>query len=79
MAKLFFDNEEVREVPASDFQPVLLTEIIAGAQGPIGIQGNQGIQGPIGPAGPAPNGTGFVYVTNGVVDVPFTELDAGTF
>ena len=42
---LFFKDTEDREVPNVDNQPILRTEIIAGAAGPTGSQG------PIGPVG----------------------------
>jgi len=43
---IFFPEDEGREVPNVDNQPILRTEIIAGAAGPTGSQG------PAGPAGP---------------------------
>ena len=43
---IFFPEDEGREVPNVDNQPILRTEIIAGAAGPTGSQG------PIGPVGP---------------------------
>jgi hypothetical protein len=43
---IFFPEDEGREVPNVDNQPILRTEIIAGAAGPTGSQG------PVGPAGP---------------------------
>jgi hypothetical protein len=43
---IFFPEDEGREVPNVDNQPILRTEIIAGAAGPTGSQG------PLGPAGP---------------------------
>jgi hypothetical protein len=43
---IFFPEDEGREVPIVDNQPILRTEIIAGAAGPTGSQG------PIGPVGP---------------------------
>ena len=43
---LFFKETEDRDVPNSDNQPILRTDIIAGAAGPTGSQG------PLGPAGP---------------------------
>jgi hypothetical protein len=43
---LFFKDTEDRDVPNVDNQPILRTEIIAGAAGPTGSQG------PLGPAGP---------------------------
>ena len=42
---IFFPEDEGREVPNVDNQPILRTEIIAGAAGPTGSQG------PVGPAG----------------------------
>jgi len=42
---IFFPEDEGREVPNVDNQPILRTEIIAGAAGPTGSQG------PIGPVG----------------------------
>ena len=42
---LFFKDTEDRDVPSVDNQPILRTEIIAGAAGPTGSQG------PIGPVG----------------------------
>lgn len=48
-----------------------------GAQGPQGIQGPQGpagSNGSTGPAGPAPAGTGFVKVTDGVLDTPSAAI-----
>ena len=42
---LFFKETEDRDVPNVDNQPILRTEIIAGAAGPTGSQG------PIGPVG----------------------------
>jgi len=42
---LFFKDTEDRDVPNVDNQPILRTEIIAGAAGPTGSQG------PVGPAG----------------------------
>ena len=42
---LFFKDTEDRDVPNSDNQPILRTDIIAGAAGPTGSQG------PIGPVG----------------------------
>ena len=76
MPRLFFDEDEAREIPVADHRPILLTQIIAGSQGPAGIAGPAGPQGP---AGPAPTGTGFVYVENDVVIPPFQQIDAGTF
>ena len=43
---LFFKETEDRDVPNSDNQPILRTDIIAGAAGPTGSQG------PAGPVGP---------------------------
>jgi len=43
---IFFPEDEGREVPNVDNQPILRTEIIAGAAGPTGSQG------PAGPVGP---------------------------
>jgi hypothetical protein len=46
MAKLFFDEDEPREIPVSGNQPILLTEIItasAGPAGPAGIDGQNGV------------------------------------
>lgn len=76
MPRLFFDEDEAREIPVANHRPILLTQIIAGAQGPSGIAGPAGPQGP---AGPAPTGTGFVKVDNGVLEVPAPDIDAGTF
>lgn len=51
----------------------------AGAQGPQGPAGTAGAQGPQGPAGPAPAGTGFVKVTNGVLEIPTSDsISVGT-
>lgn len=55
-----------------------------GAQGPqgpkgdTGATGSQGPQGAVGPPGPAPAGTGFVKVTNGVLDTPDPNVVIGT-
>jgi hypothetical protein len=49
----------------------------AGAQGPPGAQGEAGpagVTGPQGVPGPAPAGTGFVKVTNGVLETPSGTL-----
>jgi hypothetical protein len=43
---LFFKDTEDRDVPNVDNQPILRTDIIAGAAGPTGSQG------PVGPVGP---------------------------
>ena len=42
---IFFPEDEGREVPCSDNQPILRTELVTGAAGPTGSQG------PIGPVG----------------------------
>lgn len=70
MPRLFFDEDEAREILVVNHRPILLTQIIAGAQGPQGIQGQ---------AGPAPSGTGFVKVDNGILEVPAPDIDAGTY
>ena len=44
----------------------------SGATGPQGSIGTTGLTGPSGTTGPAPSGTGFVYVTGGVLDTPFS-------
>jgi hypothetical protein len=52
------------------------TQGIKGDTGSQGIQGTQGVKGDTGnvgstgPAGPAPDGTGYVHVTNGVLNTP---------
>ena len=43
---IFFPEDEGREVPEVDYQPILRTELVTGAAGPTGSQG------PAGPAGP---------------------------
>lgn len=43
---IFFPEDEGREVPEVDYQPILRTELVTGAAGPTGSQG------PLGPAGP---------------------------
>ena len=43
---IFFPEDEGREVPETDYQPILRTELVTGAAGPTGSQG------PAGPAGP---------------------------
>ena len=43
---IFFPEDEGREVPEVDYQPILRTELVTGATGPTGSQG------PLGPAGP---------------------------
>jgi hypothetical protein len=42
---IFFPEDEGREVPETDYQPILRTELVTGAAGPTGSQG------PIGPVG----------------------------
>ena len=43
---IFFPEDEGREVPEVDYQPILRTELVTGAAGPTGSQG------PAGPVGP---------------------------
>ena len=43
---IFFPEDEGREVPEVDYQPILRTELVTGAAGPTGSQG------PLGPVGP---------------------------
>lgn len=43
---IFFPEDEGREVPETDYQPILRTELVTGAAGPTGSQG------PAGPVGP---------------------------
>jgi hypothetical protein len=43
---IFFPEDEGREVPEVDYQPILRTELVTGAAGPTG---NQGPAGPVGP------------------------------
>ena len=43
---IFFPEDEGREVPEVDYQPILRTELVTGGAGPTGSQG------PAGPAGP---------------------------
>ena len=43
---IFFPEDEGREVPEVDYQPILRTELVTGPAGPTGSQG------PLGPAGP---------------------------
>jgi len=45
---IFFPEDEGREVPGVDNQPILRTEIIAGAAGPTGSQGAKGDTGATG-------------------------------
>jgi len=45
---IFFPEDEGREVPNVDNQPILRTEIIAGAAGPTGSQGAKGDTGATG-------------------------------
>jgi len=45
---IFFPEDEGREVPEVDYQPILRTEIIAGAAGPTGSQGAKGDTGATG-------------------------------
>jgi len=45
---IFFPEDEGREVPNVDNQPILRTEIIAGAAGPTGSQGAKGDKGDTG-------------------------------
>ena len=45
---IFFPEDEGREVPEVDYQPILRTDIIAGAAGPTGSQGQKGDTGATG-------------------------------
>lgn len=47
-----------------------------GPQGPAGPQGEPGPAGPQGPTGPAPAGTGYVTVTDGVLNEPSEWIPA---
>lgn len=42
---IFFPEDEVREVPETDYQPILRTELVTGAAGPTGSQGQKGDTG----------------------------------
>jgi len=42
---IFFPEDEGREVPETDYQPILRTELVAGAAGPTGSQGQKGDTG----------------------------------
>jgi hypothetical protein len=45
---IFFPEDEGREVPEVDYQPILRTELITGAAGPTGSQGQKGDTGATG-------------------------------
>ena len=42
---IFFPEDEGREVPETDYQPILRTELVTGAAGPTGSQGEKGNTG----------------------------------
>jgi len=42
---IFFPEDEGREVPETDYQPILRTELVTGAAGPTGSQGQKGDTG----------------------------------
>ena len=45
---IFFPEDEGREVPETDYQPILRTELVTGAAGPTGSQGAKGDTGATG-------------------------------
>ena len=56
-----------------------VVEVSTGMPGPPGPPGPAGADGAPGPAGPAPAGTGFVKVTNGVLEIPTNDsISVGT-
>lgn len=70
------DGEDGATGPQGDTGPQGI-QGIQGMPGADGSDGVDGVDGAQGPAGPAPNGTGFVKVSAGVLEVPAPTIAAG--
>jgi hypothetical protein len=75
---IFFNNDENRDVPDSNNNPILRTEQIPGPAGPAGAQGQQGDQGPQGGQGPQGN-AGVGVPTGGTIGQVLAKKTSADF